>query len=133
MTFQKKPGLRVVSNLSESFKKIMLTTEEEVQRVKGEHRARISTLVDDYMDKVQTGEAEGIRHAKDLMDIIKVDLLLLGEATDRTENKTQLEEARITNMSEVIDVNDENVQAVIEGMMKALNGANDNYRVGDDK
>jgi len=133
MTFQKKPGLRVVSNLAESFKKNMLVTEEEVRKVKGEHRDRISTLIDDYMNNVAAGEAEGIRHAKDLMDIIKVDLLLLGEATDRTENTTQLEEARITNMAEVIDVSDENVQLVIENMMKALNGANDNFRVGDDK
>lgn len=93
--------------------------------VKLEHREHLKELVEDYKAKVSTGEVEGIRNAKDLIEVMKMDLLLMGEATERTENLSTLDEAKIVKVSQVIDETDPNVQKLMDDILFALNGAND--------
>ncbi|MDP4225570.1 MAG: hypothetical protein Q8910_04225 [Bacteroidota bacterium] len=77
------------------------------------------------MSKVLNGEVEGIRHAKDLVELIKADLLLLGEATDRTENLSELEQTKVARIQEEIDIEDPAVLALVDKLTQALNGVND--------
>jgi hypothetical protein len=72
---------------------------------------------------VANGKAEGIRNAKELVEVIKMDLLMLGEATDRNDNT--FDDKRMALVSQVIDPSDPNIQTLIANMMKTLNGAND--------
>lgn len=117
----KKPSL--VSSLSMSFKKAIVSQDHE--EVKTEHRANLKMLMDDYMSRVGTGEVDGIRNAEDLIEVMKMDLLLMGEATERTETNSTLDEAKVVKVSQVIDENDPNVQALMNDILMALNGAND--------
>jgi hypothetical protein len=104
------------------FKKKMELTSDP-KEAKQEHREKLANLVDKYMDDVANGKAEGIRNAKELVEVIKMDLLMLGEATDRTDNT--FDDKRMALVSQVIDPSDPSVQALISNMMKTLNSAND--------
>lgn len=116
----KKPSL--VSSLSMSFRRAVISDDHD--EVKREHRATLKGLMDDYMDRVNMGEVDGIRNAKDLIEVMKMDLLLMGEATERTETNT-LDDAKIVRVSQIIDENDPNVKSLMDDILKALNGAND--------
>jgi hypothetical protein len=102
-------------------KKMELTSDPEV--AKQEHREKLGNLIEKYMDDVANGKAEGIRNAKELVEVIKMDLLMLGEATDRNDNT--FDDKRMALVSQVIDPSDPNIQTLIANMMKTLNGAND--------
>lgn len=117
----KKP---LVSTLSMSFRRAVKPPEsaEEAKKV---HRESLHSLVTSYMDDVQTGKAEGIRNAKELVEVMKMDMLLLGEATDRTEQNTSFDEIRINNLSQYIDEDNEDIQKLMNDMLMGLNNAND--------
>lgn len=114
----------IVSSLSMSFRRA-INVEEDVKEAKTEHRRQLKSLVEDFFDKLDKGEVEGIRNAKDLVEVMKMDLLLMGEVTDRTETVNELDEAKIFKVSQVIDEEDPNVQSIINDVLMALNGAND--------
>lgn len=117
----KKP---LVSSLSMSFKKATTIT-EDITEAKKEHRENLKGLVDTYLEKVALGEVDGIRNAKELVEVIKMDLLLMGEATDRTENLNDLDELKIHKVSQIIDENDPNIKALMDEVMMTMNNAND--------
>jgi hypothetical protein len=120
----------MVASLSMTFKRATEVT-EDVEEAKKEHRGNLKSLIDTYMMDVSTGKAEGIRTAKELVEVIKADLLLMGEATDRTDTGTSpVDEIRIQQLSKALDGNDPNVQSVIESIFNALNNANDIYGDG---
>ncbi|MNI62452.1 hypothetical protein D3C73_1177760 [compost metagenome] len=120
MAKKKKPGL--VSSLSMQFKKAV-TVSDDMEQVKKEHRGRLANLVEDYMDKVAEGTVDGIRNAKDLVEVIKMDLLLGGEVTDRTENN--IDEARVSKIAGAIDVNDPAMAQIMQDFFDRLNESND--------
>lgn len=124
---QRKP---MVASLSVTFKRATDVT-EDIAEAKQEHRKNLKSLVDTYMNDVQTGKAEGIRNAKELVEVIKADLLLMGEATDITKDgNSPVDEMRIQRMAQELDENDPMVQAMVDGIFNALNGANDEYGDG---
>lgn len=113
----------LVTSLAVSFKKAVIT--EDTTEAKKEHRRGLRTLIDQYFDDIDKGKAMGIRTAKELVEVIKADLLLMGEATERKEETTALEEARITRLTQTLDMNDPAVIDLISKMMGDLNTAND--------
>mgnify|MGYP001153065576 CR=1 FL=1 len=113
----------MVSSLSASFKKVALT--EDREEAKLQHRNNLHTLVQKYMEDVESGKATGIKNAKELVDVMKMDLLLMGEVTERSETNTVEEEVRINKLTQFIDANDENISKILSGMMDTLNEAND--------
>lgn len=115
----------MVSSLAVSFKRAT-QVDDDAERVKTEHRISLKSLIDDYMTKVSTNKADGIRTARELVEVIKLDLLLLGEATERTDDRTRADELRIQKVTKMLDENNEDVQAVIQSIFDSLNGANDN-------
>lgn len=118
----KKPPL--ISSLAMNFRHAVRVSKDH-DEVKQEHREHLKELIEDYKDKVATGEAEGIRNAKDLIEVMKMDLLLMGEATERTENMSTLDEAKVVKVSQIIDEDDPNIQKLMDDILFALNGAND--------
>jgi hypothetical protein len=116
----KKP---LVTSLSMSFKRATTLT-EDVEEAKKEHRQNLKMLVDDYLVKVQEGKADGIRNAKELVEVMKMDLLLMGEATERTETN-ELDDIKLHRVSQLIDEDDPNIQAIMKDVMMALNNTND--------
>jgi hypothetical protein len=118
----KKPPL--ISSLAMNFRHAVRVSKDH-DEVKQEHREHLKELIEDYKNKVSLGEAEGIRNAKDLIEVMKMDLLLMGEATERTENMNTLDEAKIVKVSQIIDEDDPNVQKLMDDILFALNGAND--------
>lgn len=119
-----KPTSRV-SSLAVSFKRAT-QVDDDADKVKLEHRLSLKSLIDDYMNKVAANKVDGIRTARELVEVIKLDLLLLGEATERTDDKTRVDEVRIQKLTRMLDENNEDVQAVIQKMFDSLNDTNDN-------
>lgn len=115
----------LISSLAINFKHAVRVSKDH-DEVKSEHREHLKELIEDYKNKVSLGEAEGIRNAKDLIEVMKMDLLLMGEATERTEQIGTLDEAKVVKVSQAIDENDPNVQKLMDDILFALNGANDN-------
>lgn len=123
----------VVSSLSMAFRKATVL-KDDIEEVKKEHRTNLKTLMDTYMADVQSGKAEGIRTARELVELIKTDMLLLGEATERTEEMNAVDQLKIDRLTKVLDEDDPEVQAIMNSMFDALNGANDDFdRIGDNK
>ena len=118
----KRPAM--VSSLSIAWKKAT-AVQEDVAEAKREHRQNLRTLTEKYMKDVADGKAEGIRNAKELVEVIKADLLLMGEASERTENNNAADEVRISKVQAALDENDPNVQSIMSEMLMLLNGAND--------
>lgn len=122
----------IVSSLAISFKKATTLT-EDVAEAKKEHRAKLSGLVNKYLEDVESGKAVGIRNAKDLVEVMKMDLLLMGEATDRTENVNDFDEMRVQKISQAINLSDPAIKNVLQDMLGVLNTANDEADVGTNK
>ena len=119
---EKRPA--IVSSLSVAFKKATVVT-DDVAEAKKEHRQNLKMLTDKYLLDVKEGKAEGIRNAKELVEVIKADLLLMGEANDRTENNNAVDEVRIAKVQQALDENDPTVKNLMDEMLMLLNGAND--------
>jgi hypothetical protein len=122
----------IVSSLSMAFKKATkLTTDRE--EAKQEHRTNLKMLTDKYLEDVQQGKAEGIRTAKEFVEVIKADLLLMGEATERTENSNDFDEIRVQKISQAIDLNSDSMRSTLATMLMTLNDANDEADIGTNK
>jgi hypothetical protein len=118
----KKIGL--ISSFSAALKKAT-TVSDDLVEIKKAHRQKLSDLVDDYVAKVADGKAEGIRNAKDLVEVMKLDLLMAGDVTDRTETSTNVDEARVTKITKAIDLEDPAMANIMEQFFLDLNHAND--------
>lgn len=116
----KKP---LVSSLSISFRKAVLP--ESVEEAKQEHRTKLHGLVEKYMEDVQNGKVEGIRNAKDLIEVMKMDLLLMGEATDRTEQNSSIDEVRISKVAQSLDFEDPEIKDLLASVYSQFNQQND--------
>ena len=125
---EKKPR---VSSLTMAFKKAT-TVIEDVEEAKKEHRSTLAMLIDDYKVKLAKGEVEGIRNAKELVEVIKADLLLMGEATDRTESNNNLDEVRLQEIYSILDDSDIDMNDIIGNMFSKMNEINDNYGTRSD-
>ena len=125
---QKSP---MVTSLSVTFKKAS-ELPEDIQEAKTIHRTNLKSLIDTYMKDVAKGEAKGIGSAKELVEVIKADLLLMGEATDITQTDSQIEQMRIQKLTQELDEDNPDVKSMIEGIFRSLNGANDDYGDGTD-
>lgn len=121
----------LVTSLSMSFKKVVLP--EGVEEAKKEHRESLHSLITQYKEDVISGKAEGIRTAKELVEVIKMDLLLMGEVTDRTENSSNIDEVRLSKMAQYVDGDDPAMQALMDQMLMGLNNANDEDDIGSSK
>lgn len=122
----KKEKKAVVSSFAMKFSKAAnLTT--DVEEAKHEHRTNIKSLMDKYLEDVNKGKAEGIQNAKQLADLIKLDMLLLGEATERTEST--LDEVKMTKLSQVVSANDPDVKKLMDNALRAINGVNDEAEI----
>jgi hypothetical protein len=77
------------------------------------------------MDDLRSGKATGIQNTKELMYVMKMDLLLMGEATERTDTVNTLDETRVNKVAQALDMTDANVQSMIQTVMQDLNDAND--------
>lgn len=121
---ERKP---LVSNLSLSFRKSRLS--EDNEEVKREHRTTLHHLIQKYQDDVESGKAEGIRNAKDLIEVMKMDLLLMGEADSRTENMESYDEVKMTRLTAMLDEDDPQIQQMMEEMLNNLNDINDDEDV----
>jgi hypothetical protein len=112
----------IVSSLSLSFKKATKLTEDH-EEAKKQHRETLHGLIQSYIDNVAEGKAEGIRTAKELVEVMKMDLLLMGEVTERTENA--LDEARVSRITKILDEGNDSVKDIMGQIMKDLNDIND--------
>lgn len=112
----------LVSSLSVSFKRATTLT-DDVAEAKREHRSNLKVLIDKYMEDVSNGKVEGIRNAKEMVEVIKADLLLLGEATERKDETAH--EQRITKLTQTIDPTDPAIKKLMDDMLLTLNGFND--------
>jgi len=122
----KREKKAVVSSFAMKFGKATgLTT--DVEEAKTEHRTNIKGLIDSYLENVKAGKAEGIQNAKQLSDLIKLDLLLLGEATERSENT--LDEVKMTKLSQVVNASDPEVKKLMDNALMAINGVNDEAEI----
>jgi len=117
-----KPAITSITALFQ--KNVQRDKVQEVEETKNNHRRTLGILMEDYTLKVQTGEVDGIRHAKDLIEVMKLDLLLLGEATERTETNT-LDSIKVEKIQEVIDENDPAIKQLVEKLTNNLNDIND--------
>lgn len=120
----------LVSSLSASFRRATTVT-EDVEEAKKEHRQTLFELSTKYLEDVKVGKAEGIRNAKELVEVMKMDLLLLGEATDRTENSS-MDEVRINQLSQHIPDTEE-MADLMQTMLMSLNNSNDDADVASSK
>jgi len=116
----KKP---LVSSLSLSFRKAAMP--ESVEEAKKQHRETLHNLIEKYIQDVQAGKAEGIRNAKELVEVMKMDLLLMGEATERTDNTGTIDEVRVSKIAQFISEDDPAIQNLINQVLAGLNDAND--------
>lgn len=91
-----KPPL--VSSLSLAMRNLT----EDPMEAKKNHRMTLNSLVQNYIDDVAMGKASGIRNAKELADIMKLDLLLLGEVTERTEVSETESDKRIREVANML-------------------------------
>lgn len=115
----------LVSSLSMAFKRSVGSIVDDPDEQKKKHREQLGTLIDRYMEKLDTDEVDGIRNAKDLVEVIKMNLLLMGDVTERTETKNDLDEIKVQKVQQVLDMDDERLQDIINSAMMALNDAND--------
>ncbi len=112
-----------VSTLAVTFKKAQAT--EDVDKAKKEHRDNLKILMDKYIADVASGKAEGIRSSREFIDVIKTDLLLMGEATDRTENANSVDEIRVQQINSILDDNNTDIQKILDDLYTGMNIAND--------
>lgn len=121
-----KPTSRVplVTSCSMIFKKTYELSEDSKEIRKG-HRSKINMLIDKYMEDVKAGTAKGITNARELVEVIKADLLL-SEGLDTDEVDTP-DEMRVHRLENALDINDPSMQKVIQTMMGEYNSANDAY------
>jgi len=110
-----------------TFKRV--TVNEDNEEVKKEHRKNLKTLVDDFMDRISKGEVEGIRNAKDLVEVIKMDLVLMGEASDRTATSA-VDEEGVARLTQSLDPEDPRVASLMEDLLLSLNQGNDDQDTG---
>ena len=122
----------MVSSFLVNFKKVARMTEDR-EEAKKEHRQTLHDLIYKYANDVQLGKADGIRNAKELVEVMKMDLLLMGDATERTENVNELDELRVQKISQVIDLNNDNIRKVLSDMVVTLNDTNDEADIGTNK
>ncbi|WIT25983.1 hypothetical protein [Bacillus phage SPO1L1] len=113
----------MVSSLSASFKKAAMPA--DVEEAKLRNRETLEMLKTKYMEDVAKGKADGIRNSKELVEVMKMEMLLLGEATERTDTNSPEEEVRISKITEYLDVNADDVKGILDGLMNQLNEAND--------
>lgn len=102
-------------------KKATLT--ESVEEAKIEHRESLKELIEQYKDNIQTGKAVGIRNAKDLIEVMKLDLLLMGEATERTDSTADT--IHLTRLENTVDMNDPQVLSLMDNLLAGMNQMND--------
>lgn len=115
-----------ISSLAIAFKRATGVT-EDVAEAKREHRSNLRMLVDKYMDDVNEGKADGIRNAKELVEVIKADMLLMGEATERKDTNA-LDEIRVRKVSQVLDgldLESGDMKTLVSSVLMAMNEAND--------
>lgn len=122
----------IVSSLSMAFKKATQITENQ-EEAKKEHRQSLKTLMDKYMEDVAQGKAEGIRNAKDLVEIMKMDLLLMGEVTERVDNSNDYDEVRVQKITQVLDINETSIRQAMTDMLTTLNDLNDSEDTGTNR
>lgn len=114
--FGKRPSL--VSSLQANLRKSM---KDDPIEAKKEHRSQLHELMSQYADDVKQGKASGIRNAKELIDVMKMDLLLLGEVTERTEVNETESDKRIRDVAQALKEG-KNVQSLAEGTVDSLAG-----------
>lgn len=114
-----------ISTLAVTFKKAQVT--EDTEQAKLEHRGNLKILMDKYMDDVASGKAEGIKSAREFIEVVKADLLLMGEATDRTETANSVDEMRVQQINTMLDENSPEVMSLISDLYESMNIANDRF------
>lgn len=113
------------STLAVTFKRAKVT--EDTEQAKLEHRGNLRILMDKYMEDVASGKAEGIKSAREFIDVVKADLLLMGEATDRTETANSVDEMRVQQINTMLDEDSPEVAALINELYESMNIANDRF------
>ena len=115
-----------INSVSAMFKKAVADNAQGIEDDKKEYRDNLRELMQDFMNKVRNGEIQGIRTAKELVEVIKLDLLLAGEVTDRTEeNSNTSDTIKIHRIQEILDPDDPKTSSMIESIMMTLNNQND--------
>ena len=117
-------GQGSVHSLADMFKKKVIELKTDPEQVKKDHRGNLQSLMDQYIEDVGKGKADGIRNAKELVEIIKLDLLLVGEATDRVDG-LGVGERKLAKISKALDQDAPEVKAMMEVLMQSLNDSND--------
>ena len=115
---------RLVGCLASAFRKVV-TMSDDIEEAKQLHRANLKILTDKYMADVQSGKADGIRNAKELVEVIKADMLLMGEATERVEDNADV--ARVKEISAQINMDDPAVLKIISDLFDGMNSINNSY------
>lgn len=116
----KKP---LVSSFSMAFKRATMDA-EDVQMAKQEHRDGLKKLIDRYYEEVEINVATGIRNPKELAEIIKLDLLLMGEATEKTSNEIT-NDSDLLRISNKLNMQDPDVIQLAQSLFDAMNEDND--------
>ena len=99
------------------------TMPETVEEAKMEHRNTLHELIDQYKKEVSEGKMPGIRNAKDLIEVMKLDLLLMGEATERTDTTTDT--VHLTRLEGIFESGDAKMLEMLDGILSGIDSAND--------
>lgn len=124
MASNMKPKVPLITSMSVIFKRTCELSDDSKEIRKG-HRVSVNFLINKYMDDVKAGTAKGIANARELVEVIKADLLL-SEGLD-TDTVDTPDEMRVHRLENALDINDPAMKSVIENMMGEYNSANDAY------
>lgn len=121
-----------ISSLTTVFMRKASVT-QDVKETRAKHIEELQIIMSKYFEDVKAGKAEGIRSAKELIEVMKADLLLRGDPLmmnttsneDNNVGNSTAEEMKIAQISQILSVDDPNVKVLMQRMFKAVNTAND--------
>lgn len=122
-----------VSSFTARFKRARADVSTDASEVKLEHRQNLKDLMNKYFEDVKVNKAEGIKNVKELVDVMKLDLLMMGENTESIRTTSDIDEVKLTRVSQNLDLNDPSVQAMVNSIFSQINDDNDSADSMPDK
>src|SRR5579871_2861172 len=82
---------RIVQRDQENARRLQQKTDEKIVNVKALYRKVVGSAISDFVNRLKAGEIE-VDSVTDLERLVKLDLLLMGEATETHAHRFEVEE-----------------------------------------
>jgi len=82
---------RIVARDQENARRLQQKTDEKIVNVKALYRKVVGSAISDFVNRLKAGEIE-VDSVTDLERLVKLDLLLMGEATETHAHRFEVEE-----------------------------------------